>query len=98
MAYEFKLPSLGDGVTGKVLEILVKPGDQVKKDQNVLIVGTDKVDAEIPVDVDGTVEEVLVKKGDDVTDGALILRLQGADATAAAPVAATPAPAATPPA
>ena len=98
MAYEFKLPSLGDGVTGKVLEILVKPGDQVKKDQTVLIVGTDKVDAEIPVDADGVVEEVLVKKGDDVTDGTIVLRLQGATAAAPAPAAETPAPPATPPA
>lgn len=94
MAYEFKLPSLGEGVTGKVLEVLVKPGDQVKKDQNILIVGTDKVDAEIPADADGVVEEVLVKKGDDVTEGAVILRLQSAGnapAPAPAPVA-PPAP------
>ena len=55
MAYEYKLPSLGDGVTGKVLDILVKPGDTVAKDQVVLIVGTDKVDAEMPVDADGVV-------------------------------------------
>lgn len=100
MAYEFKLPSLGDGVTGKVLEILVKPGDKVTKEQIVLIVGTDKVDAEMPVDSDGVVEEVLVKKGDDVTEGAAILRLQtdgaapAVSAPAAAPQAAAPPPAA----
>lgn len=102
MAYEFKLPSLGDGVTGKVLEILVKPGDKVTKEQIVLIVGTDKVDAEMPVDSDGVVEEVLVKKGDDVTEGAAILRLQtdgaapAVSAPAAAPQAAAPAPPAAP--
>lgn len=104
MAYEFKLPSLGDGVTGKVLEILVKPGDKVTKEQIVLIVGTDKVDAEMPVDSDGVVEEVLVKKGDDVTEGAAILRLQtdgaapAVSAPAAAPQAAAPPPAAPTPA
>ncbi|MCE7926146.1 MAG: branched-chain alpha-keto acid dehydrogenase subunit E2 [Haliscomenobacteraceae bacterium CHB4] len=91
MAYEFKLPSLGDGVTGKVLDILVKPGDKVTKEQIVLIVGTDKVDAEMPVDADGTVEEILVKKGDDVTEGTLILKLQTEGAVPAAP--APPAPA-----
>lgn len=97
MAHEFKLPSLGDGVTGKVTEIMVKPGDSVKKEQTVMVVGTDKVDAEMPVDVDGVVEEVLVKKGDDVTDGTPVLRIktEGA-ATAAAPTpAATPEPKAT---
>lgn len=88
MAHEFKLPSLGDGVTGKVTEILVKPGDSVKKEQIVMVVGTDKVDAEMPVDVDGIVEEVLVKKGDDVTDGTPVLRIKAEGATTAA--AATP--------
>ncbi len=111
MSHEYKLPSLGDGVTGKVTEILVKVGDKVTKEQTVLVVGTDKVDAEMPIDTDGVVEEILVKKGDDVTEGALIMRIAsttGAAATAepvvaakaaaatAAPEAATPAPVATP--
>ena len=99
MAYEFKLPSLGDGVSGKVTEILVKPGDKVQKDQIVLVIGTDKVDAEMPIDVDGVVEEILVKKGDEVSEGTLVIRLQ-VDATAsapgAAPAAAAPAVAQTP--
>jgi len=93
MAYEFKLPSMGDGVSGKVTEILVKPGDKVSKEQVVIVVGTDKVDAEMPVDVDGVVEEILVKKGDEVTEGSAVLRLQVSDAAAApdpAPAAAAP--------
>jgi pyruvate dehydrogenase E2 component (dihydrolipoamide acetyltransferase) len=91
MAHEFKLPSLGDGVTGKVTEIMVKPGDSVKKEQIVMVVGTDKVDAEMPVDVDGVVEEVLVKKGDEVTDGTPVLRIKAEGATAPAASAAAPA-------
>ena len=97
--YIFRLPSLGDGVTGKVTEIMVKPGDKVAKEQIVMVIGTDKVDAEMPVDAEGTVEEVLVKKGDDATEGTPVLRLAtfaGSAPTAAAPTAA-PAPAATPP-
>lgn len=82
MTYEYKLPSLGDGVTGKVTEILVQPGDSVSKEQIVVIVGTDKVDAEMPIDADGTVEQVLVKVGDDVTEGSLILRMNAAGAAA----------------
>ena len=94
-SYEFKLPSLGDGVTGKVTEIMVKPGDKVAKDQIIMVIGTDKVDAEMPVDADGVVEEILVKKGDDVTEGAAVLRMkrEGASATVPAPAAAAPAPA-----
>jgi pyruvate dehydrogenase E2 component (dihydrolipoamide acetyltransferase) len=86
MTYEYKLPSLGDDVTGKVLEILVQPGDEVQNEQIVLIVGTDKVDAEMPIDAAGTIEEILVKVGDDVTDGTPILRMKqsgGGDAPAA---------------
>ena len=96
MLYEYKLPSLGDGVIGKVTEILVKVGDSVKKEQNVLVVGTDKVDAEMPIDVDGTIEAILVNKGDEVKEGDLMLRLQVAGAAPvgapqiAAPVAAAP--------
>lgn len=98
MLHEYKLPSLGDGVTGKVTEILVKPGDKVTKEQIVLVVGTDKVDAEMPVDAEGTVAEILVKKGDDVTEGSLVLRLETSLSEAtAAPSQAAPVPAPAPP-
>ncbi|MEZ4943766.1 MAG: 2-oxo acid dehydrogenase subunit E2 [Saprospiraceae bacterium] len=76
MAHEYILPSLGEGVTGKITEILVQAGDTVNQEQIVVIVGTDKVDAEMPVDAAGTVEEILVKVGDDVTEGTPILRLK----------------------
>lgn len=89
MLHEFKLPSLGDGVTGKVTEILVKAGDQVSKEQVVIIVGTDKVDAEMPIDTDGVIREILVNKGDDVTEGSLILRMESSPVAATAPVAST---------
>lgn len=95
MTHEFKLPSLGDGVTGKVTEILVKPGDTVGVEQIVMVVGTDKVDAEMPVDVAGVIESILVKKGDEVKEGDLILKIKLADG-ASAPAAAAPAPATQP--
>ena len=93
MQYEYKLPSLGDGVSGKVTEILVQPGDVLSKEQIVIVVGTDKVDAEMPIDMEGTVEEILVKKGDEVTEGTAVLRLKTSGANAAAPVSAPAAPA-----
>jgi len=96
MAYEFKLPSLGEGVTGKVLDIMVKSGEAVKKDQIVMIIGTDKVDAEMPIDADGTVDAILVKKGDDVNEGTVVLRLSGATASATAPAPVAPAVASAP--
>jgi pyruvate dehydrogenase E2 component (dihydrolipoamide acetyltransferase) len=98
MTYEYKLPALGDGVTGKITEILVHPGDSISKEQIVVIVGTDKVDAEMPVDADGTVEEILVKVGDDVGEGTPILRLKTGGAAAETPSPAAPAPASPAPA
>ncbi len=97
MAYEYKLPSLGDGVVGKITEIRVKPGESVVKEQVVVVVGTDKVDAEMPVDVDGIVEEVLVKVGDDVTEGTPILRIKESNGAAeqTPPPQKVPAPAET---
>jgi len=76
MLHEYKLPSLGDGVSGKVTEILVKTGDKVSLEQIVIVVGTDKVDAEMPIDAEGTVEEILVKKGDEVTEGTLVMKIK----------------------
>ncbi len=95
MTHEFKLPSLGDGVTGKVTEILVKPGDTVAAEQIVMVVGTDKVDAEMPVDVAGVIESILVKKGDDVKEGDIIFKIKLADG-ASAPAVSAPAPATQP--
>lgn len=92
MLHEYKLPSLGDGVSGKVTEILVKPGDKVSLEQIVLVVGTDKVDAEMPVDAAGVVEEILVKKGDEVSEGTLVLRLKPEAGSAASPSSVSPAP------
>jgi len=96
MAYDYKLPSLGDGVTGKVIEILVKPGDKVAKDQIVLVIGTDKVDAEMPIDQEGVVSEILVKKGDEVAEGTAVIRLETSAATDAPAPQAAPASEAAP--
>ena len=91
MLHEYKLPSLGDGVSGKVTEILVKTGDKVSLEQIVIVVGTDKVDAEMPIDAEGTVEEILIKKGDEVTEGTLVMKIK----TEAAAASSSSAPAQT---
>jgi pyruvate dehydrogenase E2 component (dihydrolipoamide acetyltransferase) len=97
MLHEYKLPSLGDGVSGKVTEILVKTGDKVSLDQIVLVVGTDKVDAEMPIDAEGIVEEIFVKKGDEVTEGTLVMKVKTVASSSEA-VVNTPAATATIPA
>ena len=87
MATEFKIPNLGDGIKGgDVLNVLVKVGDTVAKDQGVLELETDKATIEVPSSVAGTVAEIKVKSGDKVTIGQVVLTLtEGASAAANAP-------------
>ncbi len=77
MATEFKIPNLGDGIKGgDVLNVLVKVGDTVAKDQGVLELETDKATIEVPSSVAGTVSEIKVKSGDKVTIGQVVLTLE----------------------
>lgn len=97
MAIEVKLPNLGDGVDdGDVLEVLVKEGDTVAKDQGILEIETGKATMQVPSAAAGKVLKVHVTAGQKVSVGTLLLTLEGAGAPAAAPAAA-PAPPAAPP-
>jgi pyruvate dehydrogenase E2 component (dihydrolipoamide acetyltransferase) len=90
----FNIPNLGDGIKGgDVLNVLVKVGDTVAKDQNVIELETDKATIEVPSSVAGTVTEVKVKAGDKVTIGQGVLVLTGGAAAPAAPAPAASAPA-----
>lgn len=101
---ELKLPDLGEGVMeGEIVKWHVKPGDAIKEDQVVLEVMTDKATVEIPSKFAGTVGELVLKEGETAKVGQVMMRLEGAAASAkaAAPAAkAAPAPVAkaTPPA
>lgn len=93
---DIKLPELGEGVTeGELVKWLVKPGDQVKADQTVCEIMTDKATVEVPTPIAGTVKELLFKPGQVIKVESVILKLDGAASTtvsAPAPKAA-PAPA-----
>src|SRR5687767_8943391 len=73
MAYEFKLPDIGEGIhEGEIVQWLVKPGDFVKEDQAIVEVMTDKVTAEIPAPVSGVIQELRGKAGEIIRVGAII--------------------------
>jgi pyruvate dehydrogenase E2 component (dihydrolipoamide acetyltransferase) len=103
MATDFKLPELGENIeTIKVTKVMVAPGAHVAVDQPVLELETDKATIEVPCPVAGAVTTIHVKAGDEIKVGALILTLEGGPAAAggkpaAAPQAAKPAGADTPP-
>ena len=62
---QIRMPEMGESVTeGTILDWLVKVGDTVEKDQGLVEVSTDKVDAELPSPVAGTVAEILAKPDD----------------------------------
>jgi pyruvate dehydrogenase E2 component (dihydrolipoamide acetyltransferase) len=82
---DFILPNLGENVPeGDVLQVLVKPGDRLAKDQAVLELETDKATLEVPSNVEGVVKEVKVKVGDKVKTGQVILTVDGASEAAPA--------------
>ena len=85
-AIEVKVPDIGDFTDVPVIEVLVKPGDTVALEQSLITVESDKASMEIPSSAAGVVQDVRVAVGDKVSEGSLILRLEGADAGADAGV------------
>ncbi len=81
------VPDIGDFKDVEVIEVLVKPGDTVAKEQSLITVESDKASMEIPSSSAGVVKELRVKLGDKVSQGSPILRLEATSA-AAAPVEA----------
>lgn len=76
MAYEFKLPDIGEGIhEGEIVKWFIKAGDEVKEDDVLAEVQNDKAVVEIPCPVDGTVNEVLQPEGETVTVGEVIVTL-----------------------
>jgi pyruvate dehydrogenase E2 component (dihydrolipoamide acetyltransferase) len=92
---EVKVPDIGDFKNIEVIEIHVKKGDQIKKDDPVISLESDKATMEIPSSASGTVKDIRLKTGDKVSEGTLILTLEAAEATAPAPKPAETKPAAT---
>jgi pyruvate dehydrogenase E2 component (dihydrolipoamide acetyltransferase) len=87
---EVKVPDIGDFHDVPIIEILVKPGDQVKPEQSLLTLESDKASMDVPSPAAGVVKDVLAKIGDKVSMGSLILTLE--DGAAAAPAAPKEAP------
>jgi len=97
VAYEFRLPDLGEGLTeAEIARWLVVEGARVEEDQPLVEVQTDKTTVEIPSPRAGTVLKVLVAEGDVAPVGAVLvvigeegehlLRAVAAPATAAVPI------------
>ncbi|WP_350029774.1 dihydrolipoyl dehydrogenase [Caballeronia sp. INDeC2] len=97
---DVKVPDIGDFKDIPVIEVHVKPGDTVEKEQSLITLESDKATMDVPSPAAGTVKELKVKVGDNVSEGTLVLTLEGggaAPASAPAPQKAAPAAAAAAP-
>jgi len=82
---EVKVPDIGDFKDVEVIEVLVKPGDAVAKEQSLVSLESDKAAMEIPSPEAGMVKSLAVKLGDKVSQGSLILSLESSDSKAESP-------------
>ena len=78
MAYEFKLPDLGEGLTeGEIARWLVAEGQEIREDDPLVEIATDKTTVEIPSPAGGVVSQILVQEGDVVPVGTVIVVIGG---------------------
>jgi dihydrolipoamide dehydrogenase len=92
---EVRIPDLGDAKGVNVVDVLVKKGSQIRVDDPLITLETEKASMDVPSPVNGIVDSVELKKGDEVSAGALIatVLLSEAAATPAAAPTAVPPPA-----
>jgi pyruvate dehydrogenase E2 component (dihydrolipoamide acetyltransferase) len=93
---EARVPDIGGHNAVPVIELLVKPGDTVKKDQGLVTLESDKATMEVPAPFAGIVRELKLKIGDEVSEGAIVALIEASDASAVVAAVATPATPATP--
>ncbi|MEL0030659.1 MAG: dihydrolipoyllysine-residue acetyltransferase [Betaproteobacteria bacterium] len=73
---EVLVPDIGDFKDIPVIEVLVKPGDQVKAEDSLITLESDKATMEVPAPFDGTVKDMRINVGDNVSEGTVILSLE----------------------
>ena len=88
---EVKVPDIGNYSNVPVIEILVKAGDTVAKDQGLVTLESDKATMEVPSSIAGVVKEVKVKLNDEVSEGTVVALIEAAGEGAAAEKAGPPA-------
>lgn len=92
MADKIVMPQLGESIAeGTIVKWLKKPGDAVKKDENILVISTDKVEAEIPAPTSGTLVNIAVAEGTTVAVGTVLGYVGAAGAAVVSGAAAAPA-------
>ena len=69
------VPNIGDFEEVEVIEVLVEKGQEIKKDESVITLESDKSSVEVPSNFSGTIKQINIKVGDKVSEGTVILTL-----------------------
>ncbi len=77
---EIKVPDIGDYKDIPVIEVHIKPGDTIEKEQSLVTLESDKATMDVPSSHSGIVKEVKVKVGDSISEGSVVLLLEGSEA------------------
>ena len=77
MAKNISVPDIGDFKDVEIIEVLVKPGDEVKKNDPIVTLESDKSSVEVPSTFEGKISQLKVKIGDKVSEGSIIATLEG---------------------
>jgi pyruvate dehydrogenase E2 component (dihydrolipoamide acetyltransferase) len=93
---EVKVPDIGNFKDVEVIEVMVKAGDSVTKEQGLITIETDKAAMDVPAPFTGVVKSMKVKKGDKVSEGSVVLVMDAQEESTATKPAAAPTKAATP--
>ncbi|MFZ9392049.1 MAG: FAD-dependent oxidoreductase, partial [Burkholderiaceae bacterium] len=75
---ELKVPDIGDFKDVEIIEVLVKPGDDISVEQSLITVESDKASMEIPASIAGKIVELKVKLGDKVSEGSVVALIEAA--------------------
>lgn len=87
---EIRVPDMGDFKDIEVIEVAVKPGDQVAREQTLIVLESDKASMDVPSPHEGRIVSVEIAAGQRISKGGLIARIEVADAAAASAAMLTP--------
>ena len=81
MAQNISVPDIGDFKDVEVIEVLVKPGDKINKNDPVVTIESDKSSLEIPSPSSGEIKDLKVKIGDKVSEGSILATIENGQVT-----------------
>jgi len=83
MAQDISVPDIGDFKDVEVIEVLVKPGDQINKNDPIVTIESDKSSVEIPSPFAGEIKDLKVKIGDKISEGSVLATIENGQAASA---------------